>query len=100
MKADKDTSKKLQSQTKSVSSGGQPFIFYRVFYCKQFNPLSQLFPRESVGICYLLGMGLSLSLPTLTSSTGTFAIAPPVVSTKKCSELLGPRFYVRYSGRI
>lgn len=91
LKADGDASVKLQAAIKTILSGGQPFVVFRIFvYCNDFKPRSQMFGRESVWGCYLHPLGLPFSRRKTVLSIRTAAIAPPGVSTKNVLHTLNP----------
>lgn len=78
MSVDKDASLKFSIASKDVQRGGQPFTVYHILvYFDDLNPIPQLFPRWSVGFCYLLLLEHSYSRDNTTSSTRTGAIAQP-----------------------
>lgn len=82
MKSDPFTAVHDRDVRSGILQSGEPYVVYRMLlYCDDFNPRSLLFPRGSVGGCYMIPIGLSLQRRRGLTSIRPIALTPPGVST-------------------
>ena len=69
-------------RTGGVLTCGTPYYIYRVLlYCDDFKPRSLMFPKGSVGGCYMVPIGLSIQSRRSSYSVRSIGLTPHGVST-------------------
>ena len=64
-----------------LDDGTRYYVYPMVFYCDDFNPYSSMFPRGSVGGCYMQPANFTLRERRRQSSIRTISLTPAGVST-------------------